>query len=80
MPPKFHGSTIDNHDWKFFDCLDIGISFFGNVTMNKIMGVTTVNEDDDILMINVINELEGVGSRESSESIQGNDWFNFWGV
>jgi hypothetical protein len=59
---------------------DIVISFLGNASINKIMGVSIVNEDDDLPMLNVTNELEGLGSIESSESIQGNDRFNLWGV
>jgi hypothetical protein len=47
--------------------------------MNKIMGASTVNEDDDLLMLNVTNELEGLGSIEASEIIKVNDRFNFWG-
>jgi hypothetical protein len=80
IPPTFHGPTIDNHDLKVVDYSDIIISFLGDVAMNKIMGVSTVNEDDDLLMLNVTNYLEGLGSRESIESIQGNDWFNFCGI
>jgi hypothetical protein len=45
--------------------------------MNKIIGDSTVNKDDDLLMLNVTNYLEGLGSREPSEIIQGNDRFNF---
>jgi hypothetical protein len=43
MPPTFHGTTIGNHDLKIVDCMDIEIDFLGNATMNKIMGVATVN-------------------------------------
>jgi hypothetical protein len=38
--------------------------------MNKIMGVATVNEDDDLLMLNLTIVLEGLGSKEASERIQ----------
>jgi hypothetical protein len=76
-PPKFHGPAIGNHNLKVVDCSYIEISFLGNAEMNKLMGVSTVNGDDDLMMLNVTNELEGLGSRESSESIQGNDQFNF---
>jgi hypothetical protein len=55
MPPTFHGPSIGNHDWKVFDFSDISISFLGNVAMNKIMGVSTMNEDNDLLMPNVTN-------------------------
>ena len=76
-PTTFHGPTIDNHDLKIIDGMDVAMSFLGNVAMNKIMGASTVNKDDDLLMINVTNYLEGLGSIESSESIQGNDQFDF---
>jgi hypothetical protein len=55
MPPTFHGPTIGNHDLKVVDCSDIEISFLGNAAMNKIMGASTVNKDDDLLMLNVTN-------------------------
>jgi hypothetical protein len=76
-PPTFHGPTIDNHDLKIIDCTDITISFLGNATMNKIMGASIVNKDDDLLMLNATNFLEGLGSIEPREIIQGNDKFNF---
>ena len=70
MPSTFHGPTIGNHDLKIIDCTDIEISFLGNATMTKIMGASTINEDDDLLMLNVTDYLEGLGSRKYSESIQ----------
>jgi hypothetical protein len=76
-PPTVHGPTIGNHDLKIIHCLDIAISFLGNAVMNKIMGASTINKDGDFPMLNVTNYLEGLGSREASERIQGNDWFNF---
>jgi hypothetical protein len=45
--------------------------------MNKIMGASTINKNDDLLTLNVTNYLEVLGSKEASESIQGNDWFDF---
>jgi hypothetical protein len=69
-PPTFHGTFIGNHDLKVVDCTDITISFLGNAMMNKIMVVSNVNEDDDLPMLNVSNYLEGLGSKEASESIE----------
>jgi len=57
--------------------MDIEISVLGNTVMNKIMGVSTINEDDDLPMLNVTNYLEVLWSRESSERIQGNDQIKF---
>jgi len=37
------------------------------------MGASTVNKDDDLPMLNLTNYLEGLGSKEASERIQGND-------
>jgi len=61
--------TIDNHDLKIVDCKDISIDFLGNATMNKIMGVSTINEDYELHVLNVSNELEGLGSREFNEDM-----------
>jgi hypothetical protein len=69
MPSTFHGATIGNHDLEIIDCMDVVMSFLGNAEMNKIMGASTINEDDDLPMHNVTNELEGLGRKESSESI-----------
>jgi hypothetical protein len=38
--------------------------------MNKIMGASTVNEDYDLHVVNVSNELEGLGTREANEGMQ----------
>jgi hypothetical protein len=48
---------------KIVENTDITIDFLGNVMMNKIMGVSIVNEDDDLLVLNVVNELEGLGRK-----------------
>jgi hypothetical protein len=76
-PTTFHGPTIGYHVLKIIDSTNIEIGFLGNVTMNKIVGATIVNKDDDLLMLNIANELEGLWSRESNEGMQGNEWFNF---
>jgi hypothetical protein len=68
-PSKFHGPTIGNHDLEIIDFTYIAISFFGNATMNKIMGASTINKNDDLLMLDVTNYLEGLGSREASEHL-----------
>jgi hypothetical protein len=53
--PTFHGTAIGNHDLKIIDCMDIATDFLGHAVMKKIMGVATVNEDDDFPMLNVTN-------------------------
>ena len=65
----FHGATIGNHELEIIDCMDIAMSFLGNVAMNKIMGASTINKNDDLPMLNVTNYLEGLGRREASEKI-----------
>jgi hypothetical protein len=55
MPPTFHGTAIGNHNLKIIDGTDITIIFLGNVAMNKIMGSSIVNKDDDLLIVNVTN-------------------------
>jgi hypothetical protein len=34
--------------------------------MNTIMGASIINNNDDLSMLNVTNELEGLGRREAS--------------
>jgi hypothetical protein len=77
MPSTFHGPIIGNHDLKIIENTDIVISFLGNAAMNKIMGASTINKNDDLMMLNVANYLEVLWSREVGESIQGNDRFDF---
>jgi hypothetical protein len=38
--------------------------------VNKIMGASTINKDDEFPMLNIANELEGLWSREASEGMQ----------
>ena len=71
-PKTFHGPTIGYHDLKIINNTNIAIGFLGNAMMNKIVGVTTVNKDDDLHVLNVANDLERLGGREASEGIQGN--------
>jgi hypothetical protein len=54
-PPTFHGTSIGNNDLKVVDCMDIAIIFLGNAVINKIMGVSFINEDDDLVILNVTN-------------------------
>jgi hypothetical protein len=77
IPSTFHGTTIGNHDLEIIDGMDVAMSFLGNATMNKIMGAATINQNDDLPMLDVTDYLEGLGSGEASESIEGNDWFYF---
>jgi hypothetical protein len=61
--------SIGIHDLEIIDCMDIAMSFLGNASMNKIMGATTINQNDDLHMLDLTNYLEGLWSRETSESI-----------
>jgi hypothetical protein len=54
-PSTFHGPAIGNHDLEIIDYMDITISFLGNATMNKIMGASTINKNDDLPMLDVGN-------------------------
>jgi hypothetical protein len=54
-PLIIHGPTIGNHDLEIIDCTDIAISFLGNAVMNKIMGASTMNKNDDLPMLDVTN-------------------------
>jgi hypothetical protein len=77
VPATFHRTTIGNHDLKIVDSMDVAMGFLGNAAMNKIMGAATINQDDDLLVLDVTNYLQGLGGREVGESIKGNDWFHF---
>jgi hypothetical protein len=35
--------------------MDIAVSFLGNAAMNKIMGASTINKNDDLPMLEVTN-------------------------
>jgi hypothetical protein len=52
-PSTFHGTTIGNHDFEIIDGMDVVMSFLVNAEMNKIMGAATINQNDDLLMIDV---------------------------
>ena len=53
MPSTFHGTTIGNHDLEIFDGMDVAMSFLGNAMMNKIMGASIINQNDDLPMFDV---------------------------
>jgi hypothetical protein len=55
MPSTFHGPTTGNNDLEIIDCTNIAISFLGNAVMNKIMGASTINKNDDLPMLDVTN-------------------------
>jgi hypothetical protein len=55
MPSTFHGPTIGNNYLEIIEFMDIAISFLGNVAMNKIMGASTINKNDDLPMLDVAN-------------------------
>jgi hypothetical protein len=54
-PSTFHGATNGNHDLEIIDGMDVAMIFLGNVAMNKIMGASTINQNDDLLMFDVID-------------------------
>jgi hypothetical protein len=54
-PSTFHGATIGNHDLEIIDAMDVAMSFLGNAAMNKIMGASTINQNDDLPMLDVID-------------------------
>jgi hypothetical protein len=54
VPTTFHRSTIGNHDLEIVDSMDVAMGFLGNAAMNKIMGSSTINQNDDLSVIDVI--------------------------
>jgi hypothetical protein len=55
IPSTFHGTTIGNHDLEIIDGMDVAMSFLSNAVMNKIMGASTINQNDDLPMLDVTN-------------------------
>jgi hypothetical protein len=53
IPSTFHGATISNHDLEIIDGMDVAMSLFYNAAMNKIMGASTINQNDDLPMLDV---------------------------
>jgi hypothetical protein len=53
VPSTFHGTTIGNHDLEIVDNMDVAMSFLGNAAMNKIMDASTINQNDDLPMLDV---------------------------
>jgi hypothetical protein len=62
---------------EIIDGMDIAMSFLGNVMMNKIVGASTISQNDDLPMLDVTDELEGLWRGEDNERIEGNDQFYF---
>jgi hypothetical protein len=54
----FTTPTIGYHDLKIIDNTNITIGFLGNATMNKIVGATTFNKDDDLPIFNIANDIK----------------------
>jgi hypothetical protein len=54
-PSTFHGTTIGNHNLEIVDGMDVAMGFLGNATMNKIMGTSTINQNNDLPMLDVTN-------------------------
>jgi hypothetical protein len=52
-PATFHRTTIGNHDLEIVDSMDVAIGFLGNAMMNKIVGATTINQNDDLSVLDV---------------------------
>jgi hypothetical protein len=52
-PATFHRTTIGNHDLEIVDNMDVAMGFLGNAVMNKIVGVATINQNDDLSVLDV---------------------------
>jgi hypothetical protein len=53
FPTTFYGPSIGYHNFKIVGGMNIAIDFLGNAAVNKIMGDSTVNKDDDFPMLNI---------------------------
>jgi hypothetical protein len=52
-PATFHRTTIGNHDLEIVDIMDVAMGFLGNAAMNKIVGAPTINQNDDLSVLDV---------------------------
>jgi hypothetical protein len=55
VPSTFHGTTIGNNNLEIVDGMDVAMGFLGNAAMNKIMGTSNINQNDNLLMLDVTN-------------------------
>jgi hypothetical protein len=53
VPATFHRTTIGNHDLEIVDSMDVAMGFLGNAMMNKIVGAATINQNDDLSVLDV---------------------------
>jgi hypothetical protein len=44
---------LSNHDLEIIDNMDIAMGFLGDAAMNKIVGAATINQDDDLSVLEV---------------------------
>jgi len=51
----FHGSSIKNHDLKVIDNMDIEMGLLSNASMNKFIGVSFIDEDNDFMILDIAN-------------------------
>jgi hypothetical protein len=52
-PTTFHRTTIGNHDLEIVYSMDVAMGFLGNMAMNKIVGAATINQNDDLSVLDV---------------------------
>jgi hypothetical protein len=52
-PSTFHRATIGNHDLEIINNMDIALGFLGDAAMNKVVGATTINQDDDLSVLDI---------------------------
>jgi len=55
MTPTFHGTTISNHDLEVIDWTDITKGLLRNSVMNKVKGVSIVDEDNNFPILDIAN-------------------------
>jgi hypothetical protein len=62
VPSTFHRTTIGNHDLEIVDGMDVAMIFLGNAMMNKTMGASTINQNDDLPILDVTDYLRVWGA------------------
>lgn len=66
------GVTIANSDLEGSGGERGKLEIFGHARLYKVMGIATVDEDDDMGVVDGAKEVEGVGSGCAGEGIEAN--------
>ena len=70
VPATFHRTTIGNHDLEIINSMDIAVGFLGDAAMNKVVRAATINQDDDLSVLDITDELESLGAEKPVRALR----------